>query len=203
MITPRCRSPPGMHLSTTAIASSSAIYAFCSSFGPRVTEYLATTSSAPPPAALRTTPPMPTIPFLAEALVAMSTCLMLLVSVTLSPVSTSAAASLSESYFTTMCLCHGGSAYGSIVSIRAITPSWASANFVNGDKYLRVSLTLSSLVPACAWRSPMGRMPASASATAIETVLKAPVIACTPIFCASFSHFVSLTPRRWDHTFEA
>ncbi|EXK76909.1 hypothetical protein FOQG_18362 [Fusarium oxysporum f. sp. raphani 54005] len=86
---------------------------------------------------------MPTSPFLAEALVAMSTCLMLLVSVTLSPVSTSAAASLSESYFTTMCLCHGGSAYGSIVSIRAITPSWASANFVNGDKYLRVSLTLS------------------------------------------------------------
>ncbi|RKK76953.1 hypothetical protein BFJ68_g18004 [Fusarium oxysporum] len=25
-----------------------------------------------------------------------------------------------------MCLCHGGSAYGSIVSIRAITPSWAN-----------------------------------------------------------------------------
>jgi hypothetical protein len=48
-----------------------------------------------------------------------------------------------------MCLCHGGSAYGSIVSIRSITPSWASANFVNGDKYLRVSLTL-SVASGCA-----------------------------------------------------
>ncbi|KAJ0129360.1 Adenine phosphoribosyltransferase [Fusarium oxysporum f. sp. albedinis] len=45
----------------------------------------------------------------------------------------------------------------------------------------------------------MGRIPASASATAIETVLKAPVMACAPIFCASLSRPMP-RPNAWRNT---
>jgi hypothetical protein len=109
------------HLRTTAIASSLAVYAFCLSLGLRVTEDLAIISSAPPLAVLYTMPPLPTILFLAEALITISTCLMLLVLIILLPMSISAAALLSKSYSTTICLCYGSSAYGLIVSIRFIT----------------------------------------------------------------------------------
>ncbi|KAJ0129231.1 putative Septin spn3 [Fusarium oxysporum f. sp. albedinis] len=87
---------------------------------------------------------MPTMPFLADALIAMSTCLALLASVASSFMPASATASLPESYSTTISLCHGSSEYSSIVSIRSTALSWASASFVNGDRYLCVSLTLSA-----------------------------------------------------------
>ena len=87
---------------------------------------------------------MHTIPLLAKTLVAMGAYLMLLVPVTLSPVSVSAAAPLADSsrYSAVMCLCHRGSIYDRIVFIRATVPPWAIAEVFNSDQYLRFSPNL-------------------------------------------------------------
>ena len=55
--------------------------------------------------------------------------------------------------------------------------------------------------PAC--RSATVRMLASASATAVATVRKAPVMACAPILCILFIKAIPLDPHAYIHTFEA
>src|SRR5688572_4776554 len=94
-----CR-PSGMHRNAIAIASSSAVYGFWSSRGPRMTEYLATILSVWPDDLYATMPPIPTSHSLSEALVAITISLASLTAVIV--------ASRSASHTSDTRLCHGG-----------------------------------------------------------------------------------------------
>ena len=195
------------------IASSSAVYVFCSARGPRLSEKVVGSSFAAPTAVLveSMATPIPTVPLLSDEHVAIRTPWLLFAN--------SAALALSGSMTVGRRASHGLTTNGRMISILSVdVRRCAWAIFCSGETNLRNALKLSlesgcvfgsvwmlihSLVVLSMWRSRTVRMLASASATAVATVRKQPVIACAPILCTLFRDAVAAVPHACIHTFDA